>query len=221
MLTVALTGGIASGKSVVAEVFRARGGFVESADATARELMRPGRPAWKKIKAYFGEDILSPDRTIDRKKLAGIVFRDAMRREALNAMTHPLVIAEQRRTIARLKTSGRVKIYVSEAALTIETGFDVFFDKVVVVHCPRRVQISRLMARDGLRKADAARRVAAQMPAGEKKKRADYVIDAGNGIEETIAQAERVYIRLLEDEARLRRTRSGGLIPGRRRGGES
>ena len=211
MLTVALTGGIASGKSVVAEVWRARGCYIDSADAAARALMRPGQPAWKKVKAYFGPDVLAPDQTIDRNKLARIVFRDAAMREALNAMTHPLVIAEQRRTIARLKKAGRTKIYVSEAALTIEAGFDVFFDKVVVVLCPRAVQISRLRTRDAISRAEAARRIAAQMPAEEKKKRADYVIDASGALEETIAQTERIYILLLEDEAAQRRRRTAVL----------
>jgi dephospho-CoA kinase len=219
MLTVALTGGIASGKSIVAEVFRAHGCYVDSADAAARALMRPGRPAWKKVKAYFGADIFAPDRTIDRKKLAGIVFRDAAKREVLNAMTHPLVIAEQRRTVARLEKAGRTKIYVSEAALTMEAGFDVFFDKVVVVLCARAVQVARLMARDGLGRADAARRIAAQMPAGERKKRADYIIDTSGPLEETIAQAERIYVLLLKDEAAQRRRRGSSLK--RRRGAES
>jgi dephospho-CoA kinase len=155
--------------------------------------------------------VLAPDQTIDRNKLARIVFRDAAMREALNAMTHPLVIAEQRRTIARLKKAGRTKIYVSEAALTIEAGFDVFFDKVVVVLCPRAVQIARLRTRDAISRAEAARRIAAQMPAEEKKKRADYVIDASGALEETIAQTERIYILLLEDEAAQRRRRTAVL----------
>lgn len=199
MLTVALTGGIATGKSIVADVFRRRGGYIDSADDTARGLMRPGEPAWEKIVAHFGREILNPDRTIGRKALAGIIFSDSGHRRFLNDLIHPLVFEKRRETVARLEKEGRVKIYISEAALTIEAGYGKFFDKIVVTSCPDVIQVERLMLRDGIGREAAVQKIRAQMPAEEKKTSADYVIDTSGAIEETLAQAERTFTFLLED----------------------
>jgi dephospho-CoA kinase len=199
MLTVALTGGIATGKSIVAAVFRRRGGYLDSADDAARELMRPGEPAWEKIVAHFGREILSPDRTIDRKALAGIIYSDSGHRRFLNDLIHPLVFEKRRETVARLEKEGRVKIYISEAALTIEAGYGKFFDKIVVTSCPEDIQVERLMLRDGIGREAAVLKIRAQMPAEEKEASADYVIDTSGAIEETLARAERTYTFLLED----------------------
>jgi dephospho-CoA kinase len=206
MLTVALTGGIATGKSIVADVFRRRGGYVDSADDAARGLMRPDEPAWEKIVAHFGREILNPDRTIDRKALAGIIFADSGRRRFLNDLIHPLVFEKRRETVARLEKEGLEKIYISEAALTIEAGYGKFFDKIVVTSCPEEMQAERLMLRDGIGREAAVQKIRTQMPDEEKKACADYVIDTSGAIEETLAQAERTYTFLLEDyESKKRR----------------
>lgn len=161
--------------------------------------MKPERPAWRKIVGHFGTGILNPDRTINRKRLGRIVFSSDRERRFLNNLIHPLVMAGKKSTIRRLEKKGEHKIFVSEAALTIESGFVAFFDKVVVVRCPERLQVERLMKRDGITRREARQRVNSQMPAGEKAKRADYIIDTSGSLEETAAQANTVYRSLLVD----------------------
>jgi len=200
MLLVSLTGGIASGKSVIGEVLHRRGCHLHAADRTARDLQAPGRPAYEPIIEHFGREVLAPDATIDRKKLAAIVFADPPEREALNAIVHPLVFAAMRETAARLAAEGKVRIFVNEAALTIEAGFAEYFDKIVIAYCPPDVQLRRLAARDGLSPEDARQRIEAQMPAGEKLDFADYVIDTSGTIEETVTRAEALHESLLLDE---------------------
>ena len=199
MLIVALTGGIASGKSVVAEVFLRHGCAVQSADDVAHELMEPGRPAWEKAVAHFGPEILNPDRTINRTALGKIVFENHVERHFLDDLVHPLVLEVQQATIAGLEAEGRARIFVSEAALTIEAGFAEFFDKIVVTYCPEELQILRLMERDGTGREDALSRIRSQMPAEEKLTYADYVIDTSGGLADTIEEAEEVYEELLLD----------------------
>lgn len=205
MLIVALTGGIASGKSVIADVFRARGAEIDSADASARELMAPGRPAWEAVVGRLGPAILGADRTIDRKKLAEILFRDPEVRAFLDRTIHPLVQETRRGTVARLEREGRTDIYVAESALIFEAGVEGFFDRIVAASCEDAVRAARLAARDGLEPAEAARRIGAQLPDAENRRRADYVIDTSGPLEETLAAAGRVYVRLAEDAARKRR----------------
>jgi dephospho-CoA kinase len=206
MLIVALTGGIASGKSVVAEVLARHGCYIDTADETARGLMEPGQPAWEKVVARFGRKILRPDQTIDRPGLARIIFNDEEARLFLNRLIHPLVLEERRAAIERLAKEGRVKIFVSEAALTIEAGFAGFFDKVIVVYCRPEIQIQRLIERDRIERAEASKKIQAQMPAEEKLKYADYVVDTSGTVEDTKAQSEQVYEKLLKDyQRKLRR----------------
>ncbi len=200
MLRVALTGGIACGKSVVARVFRDEGCILFDADAEARALMTPGRPAWKKIVVRFGPEILRSDRTIDRAELGRRVVSDARDRAFINALIHPLVAAEQKRRAARLEREGSSGIFVVEAALTVEAGYASLFDKVVVVHCPAAVQRARLMARDGIGEAAARRKIAAQGPARDKLARADYVIDSSGSLAQTVEEAARVFAALVQDE---------------------
>lgn len=199
MLRVALTGGIACGKSVVSSLLLEKGCVVQSADEAAHAVMAPGRPAWTKIVARFGRGILKPDRTIDRNRLGRIVFSDPEARRFLNALIHPLVMAGKRRLMARLEREGRTRIFVSEAALTIEAGYARFFDKVVVVHCQERIQLRRLMARDGIDRAAALRKIGAQMSLAEKLGHADYAVDTSGSLRSTIEQTERLYAALLLD----------------------
>lgn len=225
ILTVALTGGIATGKSVVARLLEERGCYVQSADRLAHDLMKPGRPAWRQIAAHFGEKILDPDRTINRRRLGTIVFNKPKERLFLNRLIHPLVLAEKRRTIRALERKRAHKIFVSEAALTIESGFVPFFDKVVVVHCPAGLQVERLMNRDGITRRQAGQRIRSQMPTAEKTKQADYLIDTSGSLEDTAVQTRNVYRRLLRDyRAKNRMDKKGAAKarrPARRREAES
>jgi dephospho-CoA kinase len=199
VLRVALTGGIACGKSVVARLFEEKGCFVHSADRAAHDLMAPGRPAWKKVVARFGKGILNADRTIDRARLGPFVFSDPAARRFLDGLLHPLVLAESEKIVGRLEREGRFLIFVSEAALTIEAGYARHFDRVVVVHCGEAEQVRRLSARDGSGDEAARRKVRAQMPQEEKLRHADYTIDTSGSLAETVEQTEQVYAHLVQD----------------------
>ena len=209
MLIVALTGGIATGKSVVAEVFRDLGCFVQHADEIAHQLMEPGESAWKKIVSHFGEDILNKeDRTVDRARLGAIVFQDEEERQFLNNLLHPLVINKRKDVIRKLQREGEYKIFISEAALTLEAGFAPFFDKIVVVHCGPEIQIKRLMERDHIGREEALKKMDTQMSSEEKIEHADYLIDSSRSLEETLEQTERVYRNLMQDyELKLKGTK--------------
>jgi dephospho-CoA kinase len=199
MLIVALTGGIASGKSVVASFLRDRGCALHSADAAAHEAMAPGTPAWETLVAHFGTRILNADRTIDRRKLGALVFADESERLFLNSVVHPLVLRNKQEEVDRLEREGRHRIFVSEAALTFESGFAGFHDKIVVVFCRAAIQEERLMSREGIGREEARRKIRAQMPVDDKKKLADYLIDTSGSLLETERQTETVFRRLLVD----------------------
>lgn len=199
LLTVALTGGIACGKSVVAGLLKQMGCLLHSADRTAREIMAPGTPAAAAVARKFGPSVVLPDGSLDRAALARLVFSDREARAWLDALVHPLVMDRLRETVEELERRGRSGVFVSEAALTIEAGFAPFFDRLVVVWCPEDVQLRRLRERDGLDPAEAESRLKAQMPAAEKKKHAHYVIDTSGTIAETVERTERVYAELVRD----------------------
>ncbi|MFB0566750.1 MAG: dephospho-CoA kinase [Candidatus Aminicenantaceae bacterium] len=199
MLTVALTGGIATGKSVVAKTLENLGCYIHHADKIAHQLMEPENPAWKKIVNHFSREILNPDKTINRAKLGTIVFKREKDRKFLNKIIHPLVLQEKKKTIEKLKKEGRYKIFISEAALTIESGFTTFFDKIVVVFCNEEIQIKRLRERDNISRSEALKKMSAQMSSREKLNYADYTIDTSGSIQSTIEQTGRVFRILMSD----------------------
>jgi dephospho-CoA kinase len=199
MLTVALTGGIGTGKSVVARILERHGCYIHSADQVAHGLMNPGRPAWQKIVSHFGTQILNPDQTVNRARLGGIVFSSEKERQFLNLLIHPLVLGKKRQVVRRLEKEGKYKIFVSAAALTIEAGFARFFDRVIVVHCSEDIQVRRLMERDKIRRGQALKKIRSQMPLQEKRGYADYVIDTSGSLEETTRQTDEIYHHLLAD----------------------
>jgi dephospho-CoA kinase len=199
MLIVALTGGIATGKSIVAKTLQDLGCYVHHADQIAHQLMEPERPAWKKIVSRFGQEILNPDKTIDRKKLGTLIFADEKKRNFINQLIHPLVLEEKKKIIAKLEKDGHHEIFVSEAALTIESGFAEFFDKIIVVFCREEIQIKRLMERDNINREEALKKMASQMPSEEKLKSADYTIDSSGTVQGTVEQTERVFSSLRSD----------------------
>ena len=218
MLRVALTGGIACGKSVVSRILREKRCVVRSADEAAHDLMSPGRPAWKKIVARFGETVLRPDRTVDRGRLGRLVFTDKDARRFMDALLHPMVMAGEKRLASRLEREDRTRVFVSEAALTVETGYASLYDKVIVVRCAAAVQVRRLMERDAIGRAEALRKIGTQMPLAEKLRYADYVIDTSGSLRETIEQTEKVYAGLLQDAElkRLSKKRLGKAVRRRR-----
>jgi dephospho-CoA kinase len=173
---IGLTGGIASGKSMVARVLGGLGGVVVDADQLARDAVKPGEPAYHAIVAQFGEGILKPDRTIDRRALGKIVFADPEARHRLELITHPAIARMAEGKLAELKTAGTaVVIYM--APLLIEAGVTSRVDEVWVVYADPQTQVRRLMQRDGISRAEALQRIAAQMPMDEKRKYGRVVID--------------------------------------------
>jgi dephospho-CoA kinase len=199
MLIVALTWGIASGKSVIARVLEELGCYIHHADLIARELMEPERPAWRSVVEHFGQKILNPDKTINRSELGEIVFSDNKERQFLNSIIHPLVFEKKREIIHKLRKEGAHKIFVSEAALTIEAGFADFFDRIVIAFCRKDIQISRLMERDKISQNDALKKIRSQMDPEKKAEYADYRIDTSGEIQNTIEQTETVFRNLMMD----------------------
>ena len=199
MLTVALTGGIATGKSVIADILKDLGCYIHHADRVAHELMEPGKPAWRKIVARFGKEILDEDEKINRFRLGKIVFANKKEQHFLNELIHPLVHEKKKEMIQNLEKEGRFNIFVSEAALTVEAGLTDFFDKVIVVYCNQDIQLKRLMERNEINQKEAFQKLESQMKPEEKLKYADYIIDTSGTLQDTVEQTERVYRNLMID----------------------
>ena len=196
MLRVGLTGLIAVGKSNVARVLAKLGCHVLDADQTARAVVVPGAEGLRKIVAAFGNDVLRADGTLDRAALGRIVFADEQARLRLNAILHPLIMAAQDEWLKARATEDPQGVAVIDAALMIESGGYRRFDKLIVVHCRPEVQLERLMRREQITRAEAAQRIAAQMPQTEKMNYADYLIDTSDGFDAARAQTIAVYEKL-------------------------
>jgi len=199
MLIVALTGGIASGKSIVADVLKELGCYINHADKIAHQLMEPGEFAWKKIVSHFGKEILNKNNTINRSKLGAVVFSEEKERLFLNRIIHPLVFKRQKSIIQKLQKEGQHKIFVSEAALTIEANLADFFDKIIVVYCKENIQIKRLIKRDKISHKEAIKKMKSQLTTEKKLKYADYIIDTSSTIKSTVEQTEQIYRNLILD----------------------
>ena len=198
MIRVGLTGSIGVGKSFVASVFSELGSHVIDADQTAREVVMPGTPGLRAITETFGEGVLNPDGTLNRKQLGAVVFGDEEKRRRLNHILHPFIIARQDEIMREWETKDPNGIGMVDAALMIESGGYRRFDKLIVVHCRPEVQLERLMLRDKLSRDEAQRRIDSQMPQEEKQKFADYLIDTSDGFDLTRDQTMRVHQALIK-----------------------
>lgn len=196
MLTVGLTGSIAVGKSYVCSVFRELGCHILDADQTARDVVAVGTEGLREIVRQFGPDVLEADGSLDRKKMAGIVFSSEEKRLLLNSIIHPRVFEAQNQWIKNVAAVDPDGIAIIDAALMIESGGYKRFDKLIVVWCESAIQLSRLMLRDKLSETDARKRIAAQMPQEEKKRFAQYLIDTSRGFEDTREQVDDVFKEL-------------------------
>jgi dephospho-CoA kinase len=202
LLKVALTGGIATGKSHVLDQFRRRGVPCLDADSLAHGVMAAGTEATAAIAERFGADMLAPDGSVDRKKLGPLVFADAAARRDLEAITHPAVyraIAIGLRAFALL---GDGRFAIVDVPLLYETGAEKDFDRVIVTACEPGTQLARLVDR-GLTEDAARQRIAAQWPAEKKTARADFVIQTDGTFEDTDRQVENVNFRLQTSDFRL------------------
>ena len=199
-LLVGLTGGIATGKSTVSEIFRHLGCVVIDADVLAREVVEPGEPAYAAIVAEFGPGILQRDGTLDRKKLGAIVFADPEKRKRLEALTHPRIRERFAARLQELVEREFAGVVIFDAPVMIESGNYTTMDRLVVVVTDTATQRARALDRDGDRE-EIERRIASQMPLAEKARLADHVIDNSGGREATIAEVRRVHRALLADLA--------------------
>ncbi|WP_429884346.1 dephospho-CoA kinase [Geoalkalibacter halelectricus] len=190
-----ITGGIASGKSSVAQAFAQLGAAVLSADELARAVVQPGSAVLLRLRERFGVRILDADGCLDRAALATVVFNDPQSRQALNALIHPAIAELAQERLENLRRS-EAPLVVYEAPLLFEAGAEQRVDAVLVIKVAPRVQLQRLMARDGLDEAAARLRVDAQMPQEEKVGRADYVIDNSGSFAETLEQVQALFKKL-------------------------
>ena len=197
MLLIGLTGGIATGKTTVSEMFVKLGAHLIDADVIARDIVKPNQAAWEEIVEVFGGSVLDDKKEIIREKLAAEIFDAPEKRKQLEAITHPRIIEEENRRVNELRKNNKSGIIILDAALLIEAGHHNRVDKLIVVYLNKDTQIKRLRKRDSLSLTDAEKRVNSQMPLDEKVKLADYVIDNNKSIYEVEKQVSEIYKKLI------------------------
>jgi len=206
MLNVGLTGGIASGKSTVAEMFVRHGASLIDLDKLAHDVEKPQLPAWEEIVEYFGSSILLVDGSINRNKLAKIVFADKEKLFKLNSIVHPHVLREWQKRLAEIEKKNRKAIIISDVPLLFEGKLQSKVDLTLLVLAAREQQTSRLMARNDLTEAEAQRRLESQMPIEEKIKLADIVIENKGAPADTKKAVAKIWQELLIREENKRKS---------------
>lgn len=209
MLNVGLTGGIACGKSTVAQMLVRHGAHLIDLDLLTHEVQKTGHPAWQEITDVFGPDILTSDKEIDRRKLAELVFADRNKLKTINEIVHPHVLQEWQNRLRAIKKKDAHAIVLSDIPLLFEENLQGMVDLTLLVLITPQEQMKRLMARSGLTQDEAKRRLDSQMPIGDKIKLADIVIDNQGEIAETEKKVEEIWQELLRREAQLKGNKSG------------
>jgi dephospho-CoA kinase len=192
MIIVGLTGSVGTGKSTGTNFFRELGAYIIDWDELAREVIRPHLKAWKEIVEYFGKGILNDDLTINRQKLADIVFSDKEKLAKLNQIVHPEVFKEDERITNEIKSLDPDALIIKDIPLLFELTRPIYVDKIVVVYASEQTQLRRLKEK-GMSRKDAQRRIKSQFPLEEKIKSADFVINNDGSLEETKRQVEDIY----------------------------
>ncbi len=200
MKIIRLTGGIGSGKSVVASFFSEFGAKVIDADRVAHELLRPESEAWKAIVEHFGNSVLNEDGTINRKRLGNIVFNNPEELQFLNKIMHPAISKRIEELINFYKSTGAPYIVI-DSPLVLEAGKGTSDNPIVVVICNDELRIQRVMKRDSISRDEVVRRIQSQMPQEKKAMLADYIIDNSGSIEETKKKAWEVWKMIISDPA--------------------
>jgi len=198
MVIVALTGGIGSGKSTVAGMFKDEGAYVIDFDHLARSVVEPDKPAWRDIVDYFGPEILSPNRTLNRSALADIVFSDDESRKALEDFTHPRIFEESDALVKAIKRKDPFSVVIIDFPLLFELELNKKFDRVIVVYVPRAVQLKRIIERDGLAREEAEKRLNSQVSIEEKRSLSDYIINSEGDLNDTRNQVRKAIHELKE-----------------------
>jgi len=196
MLVLGITGGIGTGKGLATEFFRSRGAAIIDADEIARRLMQPGSALLAKTAIAFGAQILRPDGSLDRRRLAEAVFGDPQAVATLNAITHAPIKTEIERQITRLAEEGKTNIACLVGPLLLEAGCRQMVDRLLVLRADERERICRVMARDGLTEQEVRDRMAVQMSPSEQAQQADWVVDTTQGPESTTRQLEAIWQEL-------------------------
>jgi len=199
MIIVGLTGSVGTGKSTVTNFFRQLGAYIIDWDELAREVIRPHLRAWEEIVEYFGKEFLNEDLTINRQKLAEIVFSDKEKVAKLNQIVHPEVFKEDERITNEIKSLDPDALIIKDIPLLFELTRPIFADKVVVVSASEQTQLSRLEEK-GMSREDAQNRIKSQLPLEEKIESADFVINNDGPLEETKKQVEEIHSLLRKGE---------------------
>ena len=198
MIIVGLTGSVGTGKSTVTNFFREFGAYVIDWDELAREVTRPHLRAWKEIVEYFGQDFLNEDLTINRQKLAEVVFSNKEKVTKLNQIVHPEVFKEDERITNDIKGLDPNALIIKDIPLLFELTRPIYLDKIIVVSASERTQLRRLEEK-GMSREDAKNRIKSQLPLEEKIKAADFVINNDGTLEETKRQVEGIYPLLRQE----------------------
>ena len=180
----------------MARYFQDLGAYIIDADRVGHEMIEPGRPAYQEILERFGKEILDSGGQIDRTKLGPKVFADSQQLQTLNSILHPRIIARVQELAAEQRRRNPHAVVIVDAALIFESGIGGTLRKVMVAWCRPEQQVERLIAKTGVSRDEAERRIRAQMPVEEKRRRADYVIDCSGSMEDTRRQAEAIYLDL-------------------------
>ncbi len=189
MTIIGLTGGIGSGKSTASHFFKERGIVVLCADTIAHQVIQPGTTAYKKIVHFFGKEILSPNKSINRQSLGALVFQNRSHLKQLNLITHPEVLKEFKKQIRHFKNE---RLVILDVPLLFESGMDKLCNYIILVSLSKKLQTLRIRKRDGLSETEIKKRIDSQMSLAEKRKRSDFIIDNSGTLAKTKKQIEKI-----------------------------
>jgi dephospho-CoA kinase len=198
LIIAGLTGGIASGKTTVASIFRSQGALIVDADTIARQVVAPGEPSWRAIRELFGEEVLNADGTINRPLLGSWVFNSPRLRHQLEKIIHPLVRVRMDKQVDRFRQINPHAVVIQDIPLLYESRMDKGLKEIIVVYAPGTLQLQRLMQRDGIDFSAALARIMAQLPIEEKCRRATIIINNSGDPAATHEQTLKIYADLVK-----------------------